>query len=166
MIAGVDVSSHAVDVVLLDDDTDQAHSFHHVPLPGPTPFERARGCRQRLPARSWWEDQGVWLVGYEDFFARDAHVAKAIAVVLGAWGAQLPTGLTVVPTPPSEWQRLFTGWAKQPRFSDERKRLIRDAAIARGFHGDGRTQDLYDAYGIACVVRDLNNQAIRKASAA
>lgn len=166
MIAGVDSSSHAVDIVLLDDDSDEVHSFHHVPLVGKTPFERARGCKQRLPARSWWEEKGVWLLGFEDPFSHDAHVAKALGLICGAFAAQLPPDLTAVPTPPSEWQKLFTGWAKQPRFSDERKYLIRQAALARGFNGDGRTQDLYDAFGIAVVVRDLNNQAIQGGKAA
>jgi hypothetical protein len=166
VIAGVDSSSFAVDIVLLDDDTDTVHSFHHIVLPGKTPFERARGCRQRLPARSWWEDNGVWLLGFEDPFSHDAHVAKALGLIAGAFAAQLPPDLTAVPTPPSEWQRRFTGWEKQPRYSIERKQLIREAAIRRGFNGDGRTQDLYDAFGIACVVRDLNNRAIREGRAA
>lgn len=166
MIAGVDSSSHAVDIVLLDDDTDEAHAWHHIVLPGKNAFERARACKQRLPARSWWEENGVWLLAYEDPFTRDAHVAKAMALIQGAFAAQLPPDLTAVATPPNEWQRLFTGWDKQPIHSVDRKHLIRETAIRRGFNGDGRTQDLYDAYGIACVVRDLNNQAIQRGEAA
>jgi hypothetical protein len=166
VIAGVDISSFAVDLVLLDDDTDHAHEWKHILLPGSTPFERARALRLAIPSRSWWEDQGVWLVGYEDPVGHHAHTAKAMGLMLGAFAALLPSQLPTLGTQASEWQPRFTGWAKQPRTSAERKALIRNAAHRRGFTGDEHTQDLFDAYGIAWVVRALNDQAIQRGAAA
>lgn len=61
-VAGIDLSSRAIHIVLLDFDTNHAtdHDFH---AKGDTPFERARDMRRVFPRHSWWEDHGVALVG-------------------------------------------------------------------------------------------------------
>lgn len=163
MIAGVDISSFAIDIVLLDDDTDDA-TWHHFALRGSTPFERARNARLVLPGRSWWEDCGVWLLGYEDPVGHHAHTAKALGLALGAVAVLLPPSLVCVATQASEWQRKFTGWKKQPRTSAERKELVRCRADELGFT-PGKNSNATDAYGIAWVIRSLNDAAIQKGAA-
>lgn len=154
-VAGIDYSSRAVDIVLLNDDTDHA-AWTRVELHGATPIERARSLRGRLPLRSWWEDEGVYLIGIEDPYSRSKGVAKALGMAAGAIVALLPVDLTVIQTPPIEWKRLAIGNGSAT------KAQVANWARAELGH-DGVTtwaQDAYDAYAIARAVRHLNNHAI------
>lgn len=160
-VAGIDYSSQAIDIVLLDDDTDTAE-WHRVELTGPTPFDRARSLRGRLPLRSWWEDQGVYLIGIEDPIGHHAHTAKALGFAGGAVATLLPANLTVVQTTAAEWKRLTVG-----RGSASKADVEQWAQTQLGH--DGLTvwaQDAYDAYAIARAVRHLNQQAIEGGRAA
>ncbi len=158
-ICGIDFSSRAIHLVLLDDDIDQAEA-HVLELHGATPFERARSLRTSFPTRSWWDDHGVWLVGIEDPHSRANHTAKALGLAAGAIAALLPSPLTVIQTPPTEWKRIFTGDA----------RASKEAVAVHAcevWDGAGGTDDnTTDAYGIAWAVRRLNNQAIQEARTA
>lgn len=155
MIAGVDISSRAVDIVLLDDDTEQA-TWHHYALAGATPYERARDSCNVLPSRSWWEDNGVWLVGLEDPRGPHAHTMKALGAAVGAFLALLPRDLTVIPTIAQEWKRLTVGAPGAGK--DSVARWAR-AQLGQTDH-ETWNQDGYDAYAIARAVRVLNNSAL------
>lgn len=153
MIAGCDVSSFAIDLVLLEDDTDDA-TWHHYPLTGRTPFERVRTLRAVFPSRSWWEDHGVWLLGIEEPYSQSKGVAKALGLATGAVCALLPADLTVIQTPPQEWKRLTVGKASASKgdvYDWSRDQL--------GHRFEKWKQDGYDAYAIARAVRLLNNDA-------
>lgn len=157
-IAGVDFSSRAVHICLLDDDTDGA-DVAIITLHGATPFERARSMRSDFPSRSWWEREGVWLVGVEDPHSRANHTAKALGLAAGAIAALLPSGLTVIQTPPVEWKRVFVGDAMASKAVVEMH-----ARSVWPDPPDGADDNTWDAYGIAYAVRTLNQQAIQKAS--
>lgn len=156
-VAGIDYSSRAVDIVLLDDDGRRCH-WTNIPLHGDTPLERARSLRGRLPLRSWWEDEGVYLIGIEDPIGHHAHTAKALGQAGGAIAALLPASLTVLQTPTAEWKRLFCGDAKASK-DDVREAVSRDGVFGSS---PGWTQDAYDAYAIAWTARHLNNAAIER----
>ena len=159
MIAGVDFSSRAIHLVLLDDDTDTAEG-HVIELVGRTPFERARSALWFFPPRSWFEDKGVWLLGIEDPHSRANHTAKALGLAAGAIAALLPRELVVIQTPPAEWKRLFTGDAHAA------KEIVGLHARAIWPEPPAKADDnTWDAYGIAWAVRSLNNAAVAKASA-
>jgi len=158
MIAGIDVSSFNIDLVLLHDDTDHA-TWHRIPLQGATPFDRARSLRLRIPSRSWLEDHGIWLAGIEDPHSRASHTAKALGLATGALVALLPAQLPILSMPPAEWKRSFTGTGSAD------KHTVRSHAISRGFAPIGATADAYDAYGIAWAARAINQQAIQKGAA-
>lgn len=160
MILGIDFSSQAIHLVLLDDDTDTAEATV-VELAGATPFERARSARLFFPPRSWFEDKGVWLVGIEDPHSRANHTAKALGLAAGAIAALLPTSLTVVQTPPAEWKRVFTGNARAQKL-DVWRRCVELYPAAFDWSVDN---NLTDAYGIAHAVRTINNQAVERATA-
>ena len=152
VIAGIDLSSFAVDVVLLEDDTDAA-TWHRFELAGPTAFERARSLRAVFPTRSFWEDHGVWLLGIEDPHSRFPHAAKALGMATGAVAALLPRDLTVIQTAPKEWKRIFTD------ASNSDKQTV--ANVARYYHRFKADDfNATDAYGIAWAVRHLNQQAL------
>lgn len=154
-VAGIDVSSFAIDIVLLDDDTDAAR-WYRINSDRATPFERARRIAALFPRTSWWDDRGVYLVGIEDPYSASKGVAKALGIATGTVAARLPARLTVIQTAPTEWKRLYTGKANA---SKDDVRLL-------GCEVAGRAdwpQDAYDALGIACAVRELNNNAIEAA---
>lgn len=165
-VAGIDASSRAIDIVLLDEDTNQG-KHHRFELDGDTAINRARSVNWHLPTGSFWDD--VYLVGIEESYSVTFRAAVAQALVRGAVAARLPATIGFIPIPPNEWQRLFLGLEpdeKLPRDRKQRKKLIRRRAVELGF-GDAPDlpQDAYDAYGIAHAVRTLNRQAIERSAA-
>lgn len=169
MIAGIDYSSFQIDIVLLDDEADTA-TWHPCPLPGKTPFDRARAVRHRFPTLSWWDDQGVYLVAIEDPYSQANHTAKALGLIAGAIACRLPPQLTVIHTAPSEWKRLAVG---KPSASKAEVTRWARVQLEHGYVSPIPPSDMvtkwsehaYDAYSIARAVRVLNNQAIEKAGA-
>ena len=166
-IAGFDISSFAVDIVLLDENSDQAE-WHRIALDGATPFDRARALRLLFPGRSFWEDAGVYLAGFEDPYSRQSHTAKALGLVTGAAATLLPSQLPTVQTAPAEWKRIFTGNPNASKHDvwDRCMELFppqRDEANAFAWAGNNNASD---AYGIAWAVRALNNEAIQRGRAA
>jgi hypothetical protein len=151
--AGIDYSTHAIDVVLVDEDTGAA-TWHRTELEGNDAFDRARSARDTriareklLPPFMSWDD--VVAVGIED---PRGHNAGALYRVQGAILAQLPVRLLVHPLIPSQWRKLVglpgdsskqqvASWAlKQPG--------IRDWPVPIPF-------DATDAYCIALAVSKL-----------
>jgi hypothetical protein len=101
VIAGIDFSTKAVDVVLLDEDSDAA-TWHRFELEGQDAFDRARFVRRAMwsPASSWWDD--VLAVGIEDPRGYNAGVLYRVQ---GAILACIPNSNLVQPWIPSEWRR-------------------------------------------------------------
>lgn len=153
-VIGCDLSSFAVDLVVLQDDS-RSGTWHRFMLEGSTPFERARSLRGVFPTRSWFEEQGCWLFGIEDPYSASKGVAKALGLATGAVAALLPRELTVIQTPPSEWKRLTTGAANASKAD-----VARWAACNGFVPGD---LNATDAYAIARAVRLLNNDAAEAA---
>jgi hypothetical protein len=168
-VAGIDISSFAVDVVLLDEDSNRATRRDHFALTGSTPLERTRSLRGVFPSRTYWEDNGVYLAGIEDPHSRFPHVAKAMGLVTGGVAALLPRDLCVIHTAPKEWKRIFAANANASKDA-VRARVIEfvspDYQGLRLIDPQGPwPQDAYDAYGIAWAVRALNNEAIQRGAA-
>ena len=99
MIAGIDYSTHAVDIVLLDETTDAA-TWHRFPLAGRDAFERARDVRRTMPRGTFWDD--VLAVGIEE---PRGYNAGALYRIQGAILSMLPSDTLVQPLGPSEWRR-------------------------------------------------------------
>lgn len=159
-VAGIDLSTRNIDIVLLHEDH-QAERYTF-PLEGELAFDRCRQVRRVLPRASWWETHGIYLIGIEKPMGRHTVAIASLMRVQGAIVARLPETITIVETPVTEWKRLFTGHgnASKAQVAETGARLLD--------HWPHRKwpQDAYDALGIACAVRDLNDQAIRKGRAA
>lgn len=146
-IAGCDFSSKAVDIVLLDEDTDAA-VWHRFELHGQDAFDRARSVRAAMPARGWWEDQGVLAVGIEQPRGRFALVD--LGRIQGAVLACLPTSLLVQPWNPAQWRKQVGLPGNAPKLS------VAGWAIARWTNAPGPyalEQDSCDAFCIALATR-------------
>lgn len=149
-VAGLDFSTKALDVVLLDDDT-ESWIWKTFPIHGRTPFDRAQDIRFTLPTTTWWEERNVRLIAVEEPRGHQNAVTQlALGSLYGAIVARLPRSIPACAYTPSEWKRPFTGNGNAP------KELVRRCALEHGLPDD-MPQDAYDAYGIAWTARALES---------
>jgi hypothetical protein len=162
MIAGIDYSTHAIDVVLLDEDTDAA-TWHRFPLKGQDAFERTRGVRDlfagaSLTFREAWD--AALAFGIEDPRGYNAGVLYRVQ---GAILTKIPRGSLVQPFPPSVWRKtvgLPGNASKEDVWRFVHPRLI---AASSWYDHDAWTQDGMDAYCIALATRTLLQHDVREA---
>lgn len=142
-VAGVDFSTKAIDIVLLDDDTDAA-TWHRFELTGQDAFERVRAVKGAMPGASFWD--ATLAVGIED---PRGFGAGSLYRIQGAILACLPRPLLVQPLIPSFWRRTvgLPGNAS--------KQDIALWAALKGFMPVDPQQDAWDAFAIAWATRSL-----------
>lgn len=163
-IAGIDVSTTAIDVVRLELDTDDA-TWNRIPLAtgrrGEDAFTRIRRIRDLIPARAAWKPAGVALIAIERPMSPQENVARGgipLAWAYGAMLACLPTDVGVIPLEPYTWKKWSLGRGF-PGQGNARKDAI--ATWARRNWPNlprGVTQDGLDAYCIAYAARALCKQ--------
>lgn len=156
LFAGIDLSTEAVDVVLLDTDSDDAvHNQYRLDT-GPGGYlERVRRVREILPARGRWRDSGVVLIAIEKPMSSSFKGAVPLATVLGAVLANLPRDLDVMPLEPSEWKKWSVGGGF-PGHGNAKKDAVADWARLRWHNRPVRaSQNAYDAYAVAYAARAL-----------
>jgi hypothetical protein len=151
--AGIDYSTRAVDIVLLEEDSDRAkwHRFELDFLPGTDAFDRARLVATVMPRGVFWDE--VVAVGIED---PRGYNAGALYRVQGAVLACLPAGLLVQPWVPSAWRRAvgLPGNASKEAVAMHAWRRV--CAAYGGIRNVGTgTQDACDAYCIALATRSV-----------
>jgi hypothetical protein len=102
-ICGIDYSTRAVDVVLLDEDTDAA-TWYRFDLVGRDAFERARGVRRAMGRvfGGGGDFDNVLAVGLEE---PRGYNSGSLYRIQGAILACLPRTLLVQPWVPSEWRK-------------------------------------------------------------
>lgn len=157
-VAGIDFSTRAVDIVLLDDDTADAEWHRYEITDKRGSFYAALNIRKTLPTRSWWETHGVWLIGIEKPMSPHAISISALMRIQGAILSRLPHDICTIETPPHEWKTETVG------LSNATKQQVADWATAGA--RTGWPQDALDAYAIAHAVRQLNERGIRAAASA
>lgn len=105
-VAGIDLSSHAIDIVKIDRYSYQGFRWTHVDLGKKgDAFDRARLVRARFGeahGTRFWDD--VIAVGIEEPFGRGQLSTAAGYRVQGAILACLPSGLLVQPWAPATWK--------------------------------------------------------------
>ena len=145
-IAGIDVSTKAVDLVLIHIDDHQPPIWHRYELVGQDAWERTRSIPFSMPARSsiMWDD--VAAIGVEN--PAGTHGAHAVQRAVGAVLACLPPLTLVQPWRPSEWRKavgLPGNCGKQVVFEFAYLDLVTAYPDA--------TQDACDAYCVAVATR-------------
>lgn len=153
-LLGVDLSSRAIDLVLLDENTDDAH-WTRIQLDGKDAFERTRDVPAKMPRLAWYDANGVYLIALERPFVRFGQ--DVIRLVQGAVLACLPRHIQTWEVTPSQWKPLLhIGIRDKPvpgNYSVElQMSLIHE--------GDPWPQDALDALGVALYARDTNHKAI------
>lgn len=154
-VLGIDLSSHAVDLVTLDETTNQAH-HQHIPLPGKHAWDRTLTIPTLMPAGSWWDT--IYLIAIEAPYGRGQAGTQALLNrVVGAIVASIPHRLRVPErcwiVRPDEWK---TGLKLKGKPS-------RDDVDGLGFDCDGWEQDARDALCLAYWARQTNRRGIEAA---
>jgi hypothetical protein len=156
MIAGIDFNTRNIDIVLLDEDTNNAewHRFDVTEdaLTGETTgdaFDRARRVKTALPTTNWWENKGVIAIGLEQ--PRGHHGITPLFRMQGAILACLPTRILVTPWNPSSW-RLECGLKGNAPKKDVAWHALQQLVDQQGARWP---QDAFDAYCIASATRNV-----------
>jgi hypothetical protein len=164
-IAGIDLDSNAIDVVLIDEDTGAWLGYRRYDLdvgPGGS-LERARRVRDVLPVRGAWADAGVVAIGLEDTRSKQRLSIAAISRIQGALATCLPRDVELLELSVNRRER---GWkALTAGKTNASKDEIRAWAIAAGAP-EGLVQDAYDAFAIATATRETLQERARKGRAA
>lgn len=155
--AGVDFSTHNVDLVLIDLDNLEPPAWHRYMLIGETAFDRARNVRDAMPARTAYDDEGVVLVAIEAPFSRGRPAAgAALSRVQGAILACLPAGVEVLELRANEWRDAL-GLPTRGTTAELKAHAAR-YAWARGARIDWPI-DATDAYCIAAAAIEICDKA-------
>jgi hypothetical protein len=148
-VAGIDFSSHAIDVVLVDVDGRQPPRWHRYPLTGADAFDRTRSVANSMPGRSsaYWDN--VLAVGIE-------HPAGKFGTgplmrLQGAVLAQIPARMLVKAWPPGSWRKAvgLPGNASKEAITVRSFLILED----EGTDSMEWPQDAHDAHLIALATQ-------------
>lgn len=168
-IAGIDFSTKAIDIVLIDEDDTEPVQWHRWPVNATTPFYAARRISHYLPTPGWWEDHDVYLIGIEQPFGRHIKGLVPLMRMQGAIVARLPREICVLELPVSEWKREFTGKgnaSKTDVFLQATRYDIDGLIPWLDCDEKACPQDAVDAYAIAYAARTINTRALQRKEAA
>lgn len=156
MIAGIDLSSHAIDVVLIAEDTNQAE-HHRVRLDTRRgdATERIRRMRDLMPARGAWPDLGVTLIAIERPIALHSSVPL---MVYGALLQLLPADTPLLELRADDWRPECGIPARKPRDAESDWHKKRAVEFAREQWTDCPTIDhnAAEAFAIAWAAREID----------
>lgn len=157
-VLGIDVSTKAIDLVLLDESTNRC-TWDHIPLAGVSAFDRLRDVPRRMPKWGWYEDQGVYLAAIELPMSRAAGSSIfKLNHVFGAVVACLPRALqTVWAIAPHEWRKELELAGNAP------KQVCAARCVELGAYPEWNDQNAYDAFAVAYMARQTNQRGLEAA---
>lgn len=161
-VLGIDVSSHAIDMVKLDETSNRAEWTRHE-LKGKTAFDRLRQVPAAMPLASFYDD--VYLTAIETPKTRFMPSAAALFPVYGAVIAHLPARMLVWDVHPKTWRHALglPGNATKEQVAAAVNAILIDTPGMGGFGYIAWEQDAKDAYGVALYARDTNRRGIEAA---
>lgn len=148
---GIDFSSHAVDLVKVDENEPLA-VWLRVNLEGRDAFARTRAIRDAMPG-SWFYDD-VYLVAIEKPMGFSSRLAQSVLMrVQGAVLVKIPTRLEV-------WEPLPSDWKKHLGLPGRDKPTAATFAPL-GFNLSAEwPQDALDALAMGVFARDVNARGV------
>ncbi len=163
-VAGIDLSTFAVDIVTIDDDSGQVEWVRY-PLNGSDAFDRTRTVAAVMPGRahSFWND--IFAVGIEEPAGRNPGFAFRVQ---GSVIAMIPADKLVEKWMPSQWRKrvglkgnatkadVYAFAAREHRPGYWGQRIPATSYTTEGYSGATGLvwpQDACDAYCIALATR-------------
>ncbi len=151
IIAGIDFSTKAIDLVFLSETDNTAAWSHRVIAASgpPDSFLATRRIRDVMPIRAAYGDMGVIAIAIEKPYSMSYKASSALMRVQGAVIACLPPEIAVAEFSPQEWKRDTVG------FSNASKDDVRAFAMKHWVEENVALlpQDVCDAYCIAWACR-------------
>lgn len=160
-VAGIDLSSRAIDIVLLEESTNRA-KWHRFELAGGLAWDRTLDVRRAMPVASFWDD--VYLAAIETPFPDQKGVLRRVQ---GAVMARIPERVLVWEANASQWKREL-GLKGKPS-SVNMDEVAPDGDIHRLWNREERLvsgldwQNARDAYCIALWARESNRTGLERA---
>lgn len=158
MIAGLDISTKAIHICSLPEDTNEAQ-LHVVRLDTERGdvTERIRRLRDRMPSRGAWRDEGYTLIAIE----RPYFAAQSIGPMMAVYGALLqlfPANMPLLELKSDEWRKAC-GLRLRKRRDEGSDVLKRESvAFAREQWRDPPPldHDAAEAFAIAYAAREID----------
>lgn len=168
-VVGIDLSSRAIDLVTLAEDTNDADHFRvRIDLPsGATATERARRLRDRMPARTAWADAGVSVLAIELPFSRTPN--PAMLIIYGGLLQLVPADLPLLELRSDDWRPECLIPIRKPRDAGEDWHKQRALEFAREQWADPPAvvdHNAAEAFCIAYAAREIDLRVGRGAAAA
>lgn len=156
-VLGIDLSSKALDLCLLDED-DAGARWDRLPIPFThSKVELGRAVADAMPGRSWYEHHGVYLIALEEPMGQNRQAIAALYTVLGAVAANLPHDIPRWTLRPAEW-KLAIGLSGNAATSKGNEQL-RSWALEYGADSEWPT-DAQVALAVAWTAREINAKAV------
>lgn len=161
MICGLDISTRAIHIASLPEDTNHAQ-LHVVRLDTKRgdAIERIRRLRDVMPARRAWRDEGCALIAIE----RPYHHSPGIAVMMAVYGALLqlfPADMPLLELRSDDWRAECGIPIRKPRDagSDFHKRAAVAFARSRWPDAPPLDHDAAEAFCVAWAAREIELRA-------
>lgn len=154
--AGIDVSTLAIDVVLLDEDTNRAeHHRRRLDIGPGKALTRIRRIQDAMPARRQWADSGVLAIAIEEPYNRASMSGQVpILMAIGGILQTIPTNIHVGLMRADDWRRAC-GLPTRGQRQDLKAAAI-DFARRNWTNAPAHIDDnAADAYGLAWAMREL-----------
>lgn len=109
-IAGFDISTNAIDCVMVPQDAGdwlsgpKVPTWLHFPLNGPDAWERTRRVSVVVPGRGWWKDEGLYAAGIEVPFG---FSSAKVSMIVGALLNRLPEDILIERWPHNSWRKAM-----------------------------------------------------------
>ena len=159
VVVGIDLSSHAIDLVRLDETTNRAE-WVRLPLEGATSFERCRSVAAAMATLGTGFYDDAYLAAIERPKTRFMPSAAALFPVFGAVLVSLPAALPVWDVSPGDWRK---GLGLKGNATKEECQLAVIELwdnVSEVAYCDGETQDTFDAWAVAFFARELNARGV------
>lgn len=161
MIAGLDISTRAVHIVSLPEDSNDA-LLHvvRVDTQRGLAIDRIRRLRDKMPARTAWRDAGCTLIAIERPYSLHAATLAPMMAVYGALLQLFPSDLPLLELSASDWRKEC---ALPQRGADVKPAAVRFARQCWTNQPAAIDEDTADAFCISFAAREIDLRRERAA---
>lgn len=167
-VVGCDLSTRAIDLVSLDEDTPARCEHLRVPLTGEW-WWSARNMRRGLQEHhipEWLDEKGVHLVGVERPYGRQIKAVAALYTIMGAFLASMPPRVLCFEVSPAQMRQELgiPGNCAKAKLHDAVWSHVFGRVPAVGLVAIDWPDDAYDAWAAGHAALAINDRATKEAA--